>query len=178
MFVLCMFGHYLNQCWFTVNCTLSNTLWWHFYGNSNFFKNTFQNVICKMGTWFWLGLDALTNCQYANLAGDICWYLFGWWYLLISIWLVIFVDIYLAGDICWYLFGWWYLLISIWLVIFVDIYLAGDICWYLFGWWYLLISIWLVIFVDIYDRLSSNYTLRGSLAWFPNNPGMPMWNAK
>ena len=39
-------GHYLNQCWSIVNCTLRNKLQW----NLKIQENAFENVVCEMAS--------------------------------------------------------------------------------------------------------------------------------
>ena len=43
-------SHYLNQCWFIVNWTLTNKLQWNFNRNSSIFiqENGIENVVWKM----------------------------------------------------------------------------------------------------------------------------------
>ena len=43
-------SHYLNQCWFNVNCNLANKIQWNLKQNSRIFiqENAFENVVCKI----------------------------------------------------------------------------------------------------------------------------------
>ena len=48
-FIRIEIGHYLNQCWFDVYCTIRYKFQWNFNQNTAIFiqENVFENIICK-----------------------------------------------------------------------------------------------------------------------------------
>jgi hypothetical protein len=143
--------------------------------------------------WFLLILvvELLTNTQWVEVRGDVCWY---WWNCWPSLnefrWEMIFVDI--GGIVDHHSMSWserWFLLILVklltslnelrWEVIFlilVELFtitqwvkMRGDFCWY---WWKWLPSLnefrWEVIFVDIGGivDITQWVDVRGDSCWY------------